>query len=236
MKEKDEANKEEKKEENPVDSHSNEKQENHEAHKDDKEEPLSGGSSEPPMGGDSPGDKGTTPTPPPDKPSFFSKLLKAMNSNKPASAFAIALLVVIVWSLVVHQSNKVQHQREVSKMVAEHSQAVDSLNIRNLELSARVFSWSVRSELMRKNTENLNQLFTVFVQESDANLVQLISVEDGTVTISTDKQFEGRPLDIKNLTELLAQRIVTDDNGTTVYLQVMGFNEPIGILMARKSN
>jgi hypothetical protein len=190
------------------------------------------GSTDPPDTS-APSKEGDTP-PPPEKPTLFDRLLTAMNRNKPASAFAIALIVIFIILVAMLQSNKVRHQRAVNSLVSQHEQLVDSLIHRNMELSARIFSWSVRSELLRRNTENLNQLFTVFVQETDATLVQLISVEDGTVTISTDKQFEGLPFGVTNLSELLTGKTVLDESGITVYTRVMGFNEPLGILVVRK--
>jgi hypothetical protein len=65
------------------------------------------------------------------------------------------------------------------------------MRVKHLEFATEVFSWSVRSELLRENTENLNQLLTVFFKESGVDLVQLINPEDKMVVLSSDNKFEG---------------------------------------------
>lgn len=87
------------------------------------------------------------------------------------------------------QNNAKQFENEKIQLITKYETERDSLQIKHLELASTVFTWSVRSELLRNNTENLNQLLTVFVKESELDLVQLINPMNKMVLLSSDKKF-----------------------------------------------
>ena len=77
----------------------------------------------------------------------------------------------------------------------------------------------------------MNQLLIVYVKESNANLVQLVNLEDKIITISSDKQYEGNSFVIPANTDLTKQRTVVSDSKMTVYTPVMGYTGTIGLLI-----
>ncbi|MFN3641191.1 MAG: hypothetical protein ACK4UK_09745, partial [Flavobacterium sp.] len=83
----------------------------------------------------------------------------------------LCLVVVFSWLTIKMSSQEKQFQRDKSELTTMYKYRIDSLNVEHLKFATEVFSWSVRSELLRDNTENLNQLLTVFVQQSGADLV-----------------------------------------------------------------
>jgi len=172
-----------------------------------------------------------------EEPPAENRFLRLIKQHKAATFFAFLLIIGIVWLLVLMNNHKKQYQKDKSLLMQQHAAQIDSMRVSHLEFSSRVFSWSVRSELIRNNTENLNQLFTVFVQESEASLVQLITPEgegDGMkIAISTDKQFEGRRFDAPNIPGFTKQHILEDETGVTIYTPVMEFNRAIGVLLVR---
>ncbi|MFN3639468.1 MAG: hypothetical protein ACK4UK_00985, partial [Flavobacterium sp.] len=97
--------------------------------------------------------------------------------------------------------------------------------------ATEVFSWSVRSELLRDNTENLNQLLTVFVQQSGADLVQIVHPTTNLVVISSDKKFEGSESTETELSSLTHTQVLSQENSVKIMTPVMGFNDTIGILI-----
>ena len=82
------------------------------------------------------------------------------------------------------------------------------------------------------NLKRINQLLTIFIRESGADLVQLIDPQNNKVLLSSDKKFEGQ-LYPKNLNYVITTSIVIKEDGLTrIITPVMGFNNKIGILVA----
>lgn len=163
------------------------------------------------------------------------KMWNVMKKN-PLTAFLLIVLVVFIgWSTIKMSIDKNQFKKDKIELIAKYESKIDSIKIKNIEFSSKVFSWSVRSELLRQNLENLNQLFTVFVKESDADLVQLVDMKDNKIIISTDKQFEGKIFKLAMSMNLNKQTTVRTDLKTTIYTPIMGFNNNIGLLIVNIS-
>ncbi|MCJ7758368.1 MAG: hypothetical protein MUP24_09475, partial [Gillisia sp.] len=96
--------------------------------------------------------------------------------------------------------------------------------------------WSVRSELLRNNTENLNQLVNAFVKESGADLVQLIDPETNKIILSSDKKFEGSEYAQKIDYGLKEPHTLKEDAGIKIITPVMGLNTALGILIVQLNN
>ncbi|UUW10993.1 hypothetical protein NLG42_09345 [Flavobacterium plurextorum] len=96
-------------------------------------------------------------------------------------------------------------------MITQYESKIDSLQIKHLEFATEVFSWSVRSELLRNNTENLNQLLSIFVRQSGADLVQLVNPKDNIVLLSSDKKFEGTTLETTGFSNLTNTKVYTKE-------------------------
>ncbi|MCJ7759064.1 MAG: hypothetical protein MUP24_13075, partial [Gillisia sp.] len=125
-----------------------------------------------------------------DSPNRFLAFIK---NNIVSVLLVLALIIAIIWFSAKNSMNNRQFEKEKtslitqsknerSALIANYESEKDSLRIVNLEAAAKIFSWSVRSELLRNNTENLNQLVNAFVKESGADLVQLIDPETNLIT------------------------------------------------------
>lgn len=162
---------------------------------------------------------------------FSDKLVTFFKNNKAASILAILLLVVFIWFSVKILINERNFNDEKTQLITQYESTLDSLQINNLEFATKVFSWSVRSELFRNNTENINQLLTVFVKESGADLVQLINPEDKMVLLSSDKKYEGNPYSGNLNSELNESIVLKEGSDVKIITPIMGFNSKIGILI-----
>jgi len=164
---------------------------------------------------------------------FADKLITFFNNNKAATILTIVLLVVFIWFTIKIGTNEKNFNNEKKQLITQHESTIDSLNIKHLKFATEVFSWSVRSELLRNNTENLNQLLTVFVKESGADLIQLINPENKMVLLSSNKKFEGSPFQ-GNLDSEINESVVLKEKGNIkIVTPVMGFNKMIGILVVQ---
>jgi Ca2+/Na+ antiporter len=162
---------------------------------------------------------------------FMDKLVAFLKNNKAANVLGLLLLVVLIWFSVKMRINERNFNNEKTQLITQYESSIDSLQINYLEFATKVFSWSVRSELLRDNTENLNQLLTVFVKESGANLVQLINPEDKMVLLSSDKKYEGNPYTGNLNFELNNSIVLKEGSDVKIITPVMGFTNKIGVLI-----
>jgi hypothetical protein len=162
---------------------------------------------------------------------FKDKLAAFLKNNKSATVLSLLLLIGFIGFSVKLRINERNFNNEKSQLITHYEDTIDSLQIKQLKFASEVFSWAVRSELLRNNIENLNQLLTVFVKESGADLVQIINSDNKVVLLSSDKKFEGVKypgllnFEIKNT-------VILDDGGVVkIITPIMGFNSIIGILI-----
>ena len=173
-----------------------------------------------------------------------NKFFAFIKKNFIAVLLALILIIALIWFSVKNSINTRQFEKqktelvtksenEKSALVTKYETEKDSLQIKNLESESRIFSWSVRSELMRNNTENLNQLVNAFVRESGADLVQLIDPATKIVTLSSDKKFEGIEYTQKIDYALTEPKTLMEESGIKIITPVMGLNAAIGILIVQ---
>ena len=169
---------------------------------------------------------------------FKDKIVVFFKNNKAATVLTILLLVVFIWFSIKIRINEKNFNNEKTQLITQYESKIDSLQIKHLTFATEVFSWAVRSELLRNNTENLNQLLTVFVKESGSDLVQIVNVEDNLVLLSSNKKFEGVKYS-GYLNFEIKKTVVLEEGGVVkIITPVMGFNKMIGILIVefKKNN
>ena len=145
------------------------------------------------------------------KRKFKDKLITFFKNNKAATALTIVLLISSIWFSVKIRINENNFNNEKTQLITHYESKIDSLQIKHLEFATEVFSWSVRSELLRNNTENLNQLLNIFVRQSGADLVQLVNPKDNIVLLSSDKKFEGTTLETTAFSNLTNTKVYTKE-------------------------
>jgi len=103
-----------------------------------------------------------------------------------------------------------------------------------LKLVCKPLVWSVRSEMLRGNLEQVDLLITDLVKEKNFLYIHLID-PDGNVMLSTNKKMEGQPIDNGEIEEaMLADSTVVlneADRVITVVAPVMGFDKRLSTLV-----
>lgn len=164
------------------------------------------------------------------------KLKSYFKKNLVPLLLAFVLLVVLIWSSIKISVDAKRYENEKTQLITQYETQMDSLQVKHMEFASTVFSWSVRSELLRNNAENLNQLLTIFVKESGADLVQLVNPENKLILLSSDKKYEGNTYN-QNLDFEIENTVVLKQEGViTIVTPVMGFNSTIGILIVELKN
>lgn len=161
------------------------------------------------------------------KPSFLKRHIVPI-------ILIVLLLGGFAWFSFQISRNENRFKEEKTQLITKNQIEKDSMKIAQLEFATTVLSWSVRSELPRNNTDNINQLITAFVKKSGADLVQLIKPENNSVLLSSDKKFEGMPYSKKLDNNLTKTTVVKEDGMVRIIVPVMGLNSKIGILIVEK--
>lgn len=163
--------------------------------------------------------------------SVNDKLPNFLKRNIAAVVLTIILIVVLIWFSAKIKNNKNHFETEKIQLITQYETERDSLQIKSLEFQSKVFSWSIRSEMLRDNMENLNQLLTIFVQESAANLVQIVNPDTRVVLLSSDKIYEGARYEKEINFEINQQVVIKEDQRISIITPIMGFSNRIGVLI-----
>lgn len=160
-----------------------------------------------------------------------SKILRFLKKHWFVFFLIIAIIILILWAVIKIQIVENRSIEEKEQLVNFYELRMDSLHLSNMELTSRVFSWAVRSEMTRQNMEQVNQFFSGFVKEANVKKVLLIDPITATVLLSSDKKDEG--LIIEDPIILQAENTIhlpgiTDDK---IISPVMGLDTRIGVLV-----
>lgn len=165
------------------------------------------------------------------KSKFWTKLRQILKKHPLVYILLLLLIIVLAWAAIKINIDKKKYTAEKSQIIERYEVRIDSLLLKNIQFSSLVFSWSIRSEMIRSNEENLSQLVTVFIKESNANLVQIVDVENYSILISSDKKYEGEKFIVPMKSDFKEQKTISTNKKTTVYTPIMGFNNIIGLLV-----
>lgn len=131
----------------------------------------------------------------------------------------LLLLVVAGWAGIKIMSLKRSYNKEKISLTNQYAGE-----------TARVFSWAIRSEMLRENNEQINQFFLRLVKEPGFRKIQLVDI-NGNVIVSTDKKDEGSTVSDTTILNAEDSRQITRDNILRTVTPVMGLNSKIGVLV-----
>ena len=99
---------------------------------------------------------------------------------------AVAVTAVYFWK-------DIQSERQKAMIVRVANQQIESNQQELVKLMAKPLVWTIRSEMLRGNMEQVNILITDMVKEPNFRYIHIIA-PDGIVTLSTNKGLEGKPV------------------------------------------
>lgn len=144
---------------------------------------------------------------------------------------ALTLLIVFIVFKVKMQNLENEHIVQKNQLINNYEIKIDSLNIANIELTVKTFSWAVRSELMRENMDQVNQLMNAFVKEPNIQNVKLINQENARIVISTNKKEEGQEIGNKEFLSIDSTTTFRDTSLIRIVNPIMGLNKKLGLLV-----
>jgi hypothetical protein len=163
-----------------------------------------------------------------------NKFLKFLWRHKLNAFLVAAILVILAWSW--YSTNKLEntYAAEKQELITNYEIKLDSLNADRLLLTAKTFSWAIRSELLRDNLDQVNQYFNEFVKNPDVTGLQLINPENGFIEIATDKNLEGTTNSSYN--NIDDQFVKKDSMNIKLVTPISGLNKKIAVLVMDVKN
>lgn len=155
--------------------------------------------------------------------SKVSTILRLMRKNKLVTLLSLIIILLIV-GLGVQHINK-------NHLISEHAVEMKNAVMLSNEELATVFTWSVRSELMRGNQDNVDQLFLRLIKNKAVTKVQLIDPDTKKVTLSTDKKDEGLIITDVEIANTKNQKKIEGKDSYTVVIPVISIDRIIGIVL-----
>jgi len=116
--------------------------------------------------------------------SSFLELLK-----KHSTLFIV--IVGVLMMLIIYFGKDFENKKEKDNIIQNATNQLDATNQEMLKLMAKPMVWSIRADMLRGNTEQIDLLILDLVKEKNFQSIHLVA-PDGNVILSTNKSFEGK--------------------------------------------
>ncbi len=170
------------------------------------------------------------------EPNKRGRIASFLLNHKVSVFLVLVILGVFSWGTFKNYQLKSQFEENKIKLETQYAQKTDSLQVANYKLTTKVFSWAIRSELMRNNNEQINQFFLSFIQNPNIEKVQLVNPDNAVILLSTDKKDEGMKMDMTQINQTDSLMVVREASVLKIYNPIMGLNKKIGILVVAISS
>jgi Ca2+/Na+ antiporter len=161
-----------------------------------------------------------------------SKIKQLLVKNKFYLILILIIAIVFIWAKVKMNSMEKAHAESQQQLIENYELTIENLNIENIEMTMKVFTWAIRSEMLRENTEQVNQFFIDLIQEPTITNLKVVDPSNYEIIISTDKKEEGLFFKDEELIGANDIKVVKDSIFLRVANPVMGLNKKLGILIA----
>lgn len=148
----------------------------------------------------------------------------------------LLLVVVGVYAWKEIQLGNVRGEAEERRqtLVERAGERVDERTRGLLRLSAQPLGWAVRSEMIRRNLDQVDAYLTEFVQEEGVESAVLAGERD-SVLVATDRRFQGARFSEHFPAELLERDRTAveeaEDGRLRLIVPILGINRRLGTLV-----
>ncbi|GFZ91452.1 hypothetical protein GCM10011531_23950 [Aquaticitalea lipolytica] len=142
----------------------------------------------------------------------------------------LLVIVVFIWSRIQISSLKSDFNQQKTEITKKYELKLDSLNIARMELTAKTFSWAVRSELQRQNKEQVELFFYDFIKSPQIEKLQYINSDNSTIELSTNKKEEGL-IATSDFFKTNDQLTKSDSTSFKIATPIMGLNKKLGVVV-----
>lgn len=145
------------------------------------------------------------------------------------------LLIAIICAMLLYYNLKIsgiesEQSEKLDLQLKNYKNQIDSLNVLNAEQTVKVFSWAIRSEMIRNNIEQVDQFFLAFIKEKGIEQIDLIDPQSAKIILSTDKKQEGMAVSDKLVLQIEETVSRGDSLGISILSPIMGLGKKIAVL------
>ena len=156
----------------------------------------------------------------PKKKSWFKQ-------NVGATIVMIIMLIAIIFLGINLMVKQKQHKEEIADVNAKNTALVDSLKKDNFTWLTKVFTWTVRSEMLRENLEQVKLYSQEFIKYQYVDNIKVVD-PSGRVIFSTDMKDQNVITEWSNIQKLA---VIQQDNKIIIAAPVLGNNIILGAVV-----
>ena len=160
-----------------------------------------------------------------------SKIVRYILDHKLLFSLIFALIVVFIWG----QCKIGQLEKQQDALKVAHKAQKDSQQQADYMLVSKVFSWAVRSDMMRNNFDQANQYIENIVKEPYIKKAFAIDAANNTIVLSSDKNEVGLPVSDITLLQPGVNSVVKNDSTMRIVTPITGLNKKVGISVIETS-
>ena len=146
----------------------------------------------------------------------------------------VTILIGILAVLVVFFWKDFEGERQRKEIIKVATLQIEEKNQEMMMLIARPMVWSIRSEMLRGNLEQVDMFTTDMVRMRNFQFIYLIE-PDGNTLISTDKRIEGQQFEEKFQQDVLKVESTVvfpeEENLLVMAAPVMGYDRRLATLV-----
>lgn len=161
----------------------------------------------------------------PKKKSWFKRNVGA------TIAMIIMLIAIIVLGINLMVKQK-QHKEEIADINAKNTALVDSLKKDNFTWLTKVFTWTVRSEMLRENLEQVKLYSQEFIKYQYVDNIKVVD-PSGRVIFSSDMKDQSVITEWSNINKLA---VIQQNNKTIIASPVLGNDKILGAVVIEYKN
>ena len=144
----------------------------------------------------------------------------------------ILLLVIVVAGMYVWKNVAVN--RATAQLSEKAGRIITDQNRMFLRLAVVPLVWAVRSEMIRKNYDQINLYLNQFVKEQNMKEI-VVAKPDGAIVAATNKKIEGASIEgifSPTLLQVDKTTVTSMENGDIMVVSpVMGLSAKVGVLI-----
>ena len=153
------------------------------------------------------------------------KVVKYILNHKLAFSLLFALIVVFIWAQ--WQIHKLEKEKQA--LTETYKMQTDSLRQADYMLVSKVFSWAVRSDMMRNNYDQANQYIDFIIREPHILKAFAIDAATHTIVLSSDKNEVGLPVADITLLRPVENAMVRSDSTVRFVTPITALNQKAGV-------
>ncbi|NLO72330.1 MAG: hypothetical protein GX102_15580 [Porphyromonadaceae bacterium] len=154
-----------------------------------------------------------------------NRFVKYILNHKLVFSLLFALIVVFIWGQI--KINKLE--KDMLKLGSVHAAQMDSSRVENYKSISNIFSWAVRSDLMRGNLDQASRYLNNVTKEPYIRKAYIVDLDKKTILLSTKKSEIGLPVSDITLLQSNYNVVKINDSTTRFTSPITGLNTIVGV-------